>query len=143
MEFKWYIYGQAGYEDGFNIRMEVFCREIGFTEDFEFDESDKSALHLVCYDNGVPVCNARILQEHAGVWHFGRLCAPQNARGKGYGKATVLKAIEKCEEMCANKIILGAKYDKKDFYWSLGFTAYGEIYYEEGIPHIMMQREID
>ena len=37
MEFKWYKYGDEGTEDAFEIRREVFCREVGFTEDFEFD----------------------------------------------------------------------------------------------------------
>lgn len=143
MEFKWYTYKDAGLKDGFEIRREVFCREVGFSEEFEFDAEDKNALHLVCYDNGVPVCNARIFMEQPGVWHFGRLRSPKQYRGKGYGKATVKKVIEKCEELNALKMVLGAKYDKIGFYQSLGFTTYGEIFEEEGIPHIMMQIEID
>ena len=142
MEFKWYRYGDEGLQDGFDIRMEVFCKEVGFSVDFEFDEGDKQAMHLVCYDNGTPVCNARILEEEPGVWHFGRLRCPLQYRGKGYGKVTVLEAIKKCGEMDAKKVILGAKYDKKGFYESLGFTAYGDIFHEEGIPHIMMQKEL-
>ena len=142
MEFKWYTYNDAGLEDGFEIRREVFCKEVGFSEEFEFDELDKTSLHLVCYDDGVAVCNARIYEEHPGVWHFGRLCSPKQFRGKGYGKATVTKVIEKCKEMNASKMVLGAKYDKKGFYESLGCCAFGYIYEEEGIPHIMMQIEI-
>ena len=54
----------------------------------------------------------------------------------------MLKALEKCKELDAKKMILGAKYDKKEFYQSLGFATYGDVYYEEGIPHIMMRKEI-
>jgi len=142
MDFRWYTYGEKGLEDGFEIRREVFCREVGFSEDFEFDAGDKDALHLVCYDDGVPVCNARLLQEQPGVWRFGRLCAPAQYRGKGYGKATLEKAVEKCRQENAHKVVLGSKYDKKGFYEAYGFTAYGDIFDEEGIPHIMMQLEI-
>ena len=35
MEFKWYTYNDAGLEDGFEIRREVFCKEVGFSEEFE------------------------------------------------------------------------------------------------------------
>ena len=143
MEFKWYTYNDIGLEDGFEIRREVFCKEVGFSEEFEFDELDKTALHLVCYVDGKPVCNARIFMEHPGVWHFGRLCSPKQYRGKGYGKETVKQTIAKCGELNALKMVLGAKYDKKGFYESLGFKAYGEIFEEEGIPHIMMEIEID
>ena len=83
MEFKWYTYKDPGLQDGFEIRREVFCKEIGFSEEFEFDEEDKNSLHLVCYDGGVPVCNARIFMEQPGVWHFGSLRSPQQYRGKG------------------------------------------------------------
>ena len=38
MEFKWYTYNDIGLQDGFEIRREVFCKEIGFSEEFEFDE---------------------------------------------------------------------------------------------------------
>ena len=142
MEFKWYTYEDEGLKDGFEIRKLVFCDEVGFSEEFEFDEGDKISLHLVCYDNGTPVCNARIFPEAEGIWHFGRLRAPRVYRGKGYGKATVQQAIEKCRQLKAHRITLGAKYDKVGFYKSLGFETYGEIFEEEGIPHINMQMEL-
>ena len=82
MEFKWYRYGEAGIEDAFEIRREVFCREVGFTEDFEFDDGDKKAYHLVCYDGGVPVCTARLLMEDFDR-RIGRLRRPKEHRGKG------------------------------------------------------------
>lgn len=141
MEFKWYKYGEEGIEDAFEIRREVFCREVGFTEDFEFDDGDKTALHLVCYDNGVPVCTARLLKEGENV-RIGRLRRPAQYRGKGYGVATMKEVLKKCRNLWVEYAVLGAKYDKKGFYEALGFTEYGEIFYEEGIPHIMMRKLI-
>ena len=61
-------------------------------------------------------------------------------RGKGYGKAVMAQVIEKCESLLVEYATLGAKYDKKGFYQSLGFEEYGDIFYEEGIPHIMMKK---
>ncbi len=142
MTFKWYKWGDEGLQDGLGIRMEVFCKEVGFTPEFEFDDSDKDALHLVCYEGDKPVCNARIIIEEGSVWHFGRLRCLKEYRGKGYGKATMLQAVEKCKELQATAITLGAKYDKRGFYEALGFEEYGEIFEEEGIPHINMKKEI-
>ena len=142
MEFKWYKYGDEGLKDGFDIRKEVFCKEIGFSEEFEFDDSDKNSLHLVCYEDGHPVCCGRIFPERQGVLHFGRLRRPLKYRGKKYGQATLKEAINKCKQLGAYKIILGAKYDKKEFYESFGFSEYGEIFYEEEIPHVMMKLEL-
>lgn len=142
MELKWYTYADEGKKDGFAIREAVFVKEVGFSRELEFDDSDKDALHLVCYDNGEAVCNARIISEGDDSWHFGRLCAYKDKRGKGYGKACVTEAVKKAKSLGGKKVTLGAKYDKKGFYESLGFTAYGEIFEEEGIPHINMYKNI-
>ena len=61
-----------------------------------------------------------------------------------YNKFVSLFDSDNIKIVWDNEIIhLFEKYDKKEFYKSLGFTEYGEVYYEEGIPHIMMQREVD
>ncbi len=142
MDFIWYNYGDKGLRDGFAIRQKVFCEEIGFTPEFEFDHSDKLSMHLVVYDAGVPVCNARLFPEGENSWHFGRLRCPAEYRGRGYGKQAVLKCIEKCIEMGTKQITLGAKYDKKGFYEKIGFKAYGDVFNEEGIPHINMKMDL-
>jgi len=141
MEFRWYKYGEEGIEDAFEIRREVFCREVGFTEDFEFDEGDKTAYHLVCYADSVPVCTARLLPEENNA-RIGRLRRPKQYRGKGYGVSAMKATMEKCVQLGMGIATLGAKYDKKGFYEALGFTEYGEIFFEEGIPHIMMKKEM-
>lgn len=143
MNFKWYSFFDEGVQDGFNIRLNVFCDEVGFSKDFEFDENDKKSLHLVCYDNNTPVCNARLFLESPGTAHFGRLRRKKEFRGKGYGKATLKAAIEKCKELGISNMILGAKYDMKDFYLLQDFEIFGDIFYEQNIPHVMMKKEID
>lgn len=141
MEFKWYKFGEKGIQDSYDLRMAVFCREFGFPPHMEFDDGDKTALHLVCYDGETPVCNARIFEEEAGTYHFGRLCCPIHLRGNGYGKRTVLECIDKIKALGAHKMVLGAMVDKVPFYEKLGFTSYGDVFYEENIPHIMMMQE--
>ena len=142
MEIKWYKYTDEGIKDSFFIREEVFVKEVGFSHDFEFDDSDKQALHLVLYENGRPVCNARIIKESENSYHLGRIACIARHRGKGYGKVAVNEAVRKAAEMGAKKVTLGAKYDKKTFYEKLGFTAYGDIFDEEGIPHINMYKDL-
>ena len=143
MEYKWYKYEDKGIKDAFRLRKEVFCDEVGFTEEFEFDDSDKLALHLVVYSDTEPVGTARIIREEGDTWHFGRLCCPIKHRGKGYGKLCLSLAVDKCLKLGADRVTLGAKYDKEGFYRSRGFTSYGEIFYEEGIPHINMEKKFD
>lgn len=142
MEYKWYKYDDNGVQDSFNIRMKVFCEELGFAKDTEVDANDPKALHLATYDENVPVCTARIFIENGNVWHFGRLACLPSARGKGFGKVTLLETMKKCKSLGGEKIILGAKYDKVGFYRNFGFADYSDIFYDEGVPHIMMSLDI-
>ncbi len=141
MNFVWGRYeAEKTVKDSFDLRMAVFVEEIGFSKEITYDENDKIALHIVEYEEKKPVCAARVLWEDEFTWHIGRLCAPAGERGKGYGKAMVGEILRKAGEENVPNVILGAKYDKKEFYESLGFTAYGDIFYEEDKLHIMMKK---
>jgi len=60
-------------------------------------------------------------------------------RGKGYGKELMLKALKILkEEDPSIPIKIGAQVYLKEFYESLGFSACGEIYVEDGIQHLHM-----
>ena len=68
-----------------------------------------------------------------------RLMIDQKHQGKGYGRACVEECIRRAKERGAKEMILGAMIEKVPFYESLGFTAYGDVFYEEEFPHRMMK----
>ncbi len=139
MEFRWYKYGDEGLKDGFAIRDAVFVKEVGYTPDAEFDDTDQISEHVVLYVDGKPVANARLFPE-GNTLRFGRLCTYAEERGKGYGRALVTECIRKAKELGAKELILGAMIEKVPFYESLGFEPYGEIFYEEEVfAHRMMR----
>lgn len=49
---KWVRMPDEAVKDAFSIREEVFVKEQGFQE--EFDSTDDSCWHLICYQNGCP-----------------------------------------------------------------------------------------
>jgi len=139
MEMKWYNYGDEGLLDGFAIREAVFVKEIGYTPDVEFDDTDRISKHLVLYVDSRPVCNARLFPE-GDTLRFGRLCTYPEERGKGYAAMCVRECIRKAKELGAGEMILGSMIEKVGFYEALGFEPYGEIFYEEEkFPHRMMR----
>ena len=141
MEFNWFKFNDEGAKDAFIIREKVYCDGLGFSRENEIDEHDEKSLHLVVSEDGVPVACSRVYPESLGVWHFGRLRRLEEYGGKSYGQRALLASIEKCREMGAYKIILGALYAKKGIYEAQGFSTYGEIFYDEEVPHIMMKKE--
>ena len=142
MEFRWYTYNDEGLQDGFAVRDAVFVKEIGYPTDVEFDDTDQISEHVVLYVDGKPVANARLFPE-GDTLRFGRLCTYVEERGKGYGRACVEECIRRAKERGAKEMILGAMIEKVPFYESLGFTAYGDVFYEEEFPHRMMRIVFD
>ena len=136
--------GQA-LDDAYAVRMEVFVREQGFSTEIEVDEIDVIAHHIVLYDdNGKPIATGRTFPspQQDGVYILGRIAALQAYRGHGIGR----RVMDELERMAlaqgAKTLQLGAQCRAKGFYERLGYTPFGETYYEEYCEHIHMQKTV-
>ena len=73
---------------------------------------------------------------------IGRVVTSPKARGTGAGRQLMNIAIENCTDIFGEgSIKIGAQAYLSKFYTSLGFNEVGEIYDEDGIPHIDMIRK--
>ena len=61
-------------------------------------------------------------------------------RGKGLGSEIVAAAENEIKKIGGKYATLGAQLRAKGFYEKIGYTAYGEEYYEEYCPHINMKK---
>ena len=89
------------------------------------------------------VAYARLLPKGLAFAHcsIGRVISSSTVRGKGFGKLLVVKAIENCTRLYgAGPITIGAQLYLQAFYASFGFEPVGEVYLEDAIQHIEMQR---
>lgn len=123
------------------IRTAVFVDEQGFRE--EFDGTDDKSLHAVLYIDGSPSGTARMFTEDEGKsFHIGRVAVLKKYRKLGLGSDIMNALCEKAKELGAEKCELSAQCRAKEFYKKLGFTESGDIYLDEGCPHIYMEKEI-
>ncbi len=122
------------------IREEVFIKEQGFAQ--EFDEDDEKCWHLVLYLDNVPIATGRLLEVDPETYRIGRVAVRQQFRHMKVGTYTVKFLCNKALSLGARKAILGAQLDKMPFYQGIGFRPCpdGEVYYEEGVPHLMMYK---
>ena len=104
MECIWCRYGDKAMEDVKEMRRQVLCAEIGFSDRYRLDADDKDALHLLCRQDGQAVCTARIVRITEDTWLFGRLCAPVRQRGKGCGAAAVRRSEENAAGWAVKKL---------------------------------------
>lgn len=122
------------------LRSEVFVVEQDCVYQ-DIDNKDQKALHVLGLKNGELVAYTRMFKpgdyfENASI---GRVVVAQEQRKYGYGKqimqvsmAALAQRFPKTTlEISAQKYLL-------KFYTELGFTAVGEEYLEDGIPHVRM-----
>ena len=117
----------------------MFVDEQGFKN--EFDDTDNKAYHGILTDNGEPVSTGRLFTEN-GDYHIGRIAVMKPYRGKGLGREIVSLLESKISELGGGTAVLSAQTRVKGFYESMGYTAYGDEYFDEYCPHISMKKII-
>jgi len=122
------------------LRSEVFVVEQNCVF-LDQDDKDQKCYHLLMYSHGELVGYSRLVP--AGLSYaemaIGRVITSASGRGKGLGRVLMELSIDYCEKFFGKGAIrLGAQTYAMGFYASLGFVADGEVYDEDGIPHIEM-----
>ncbi len=121
------------------IREQVFIEEQGFAE--EFDETDRRATHLLLYQDGTAQAVCRYFPaEQPGVYIFGRLAVLPQFRGRGLGAALLSEAEQRLRAMGARQLRLAAQLRAQGFYRKQGYWPDGEVFLDEGCPHIWMSK---
>lgn len=131
------INGKDSLSDPYFIREEVFIKEQNVSEEAEKDDIDKIANHIVIYNDNKPIATGRIFEDN-GTYYIGRVAVLKEYRGKGFGTLVVNNLIKWAFNNNINEIHLHAQTHALNFYKSLGFISYGNIFSEEGIEHISM-----
>lgn len=117
------------------LRRTVFIEEQGVSEADEMDDKDGEAIHLLATEAGRPVGTARLLQM-GEIGKIGRVCVLKEMRGTGLGAALIRASIDRLRQIDGiTTVKLGAQVHALGFYEKLGFTAFGPVYDDAGIPH--------
>ncbi|MDQ1214131.1 GNAT family N-acetyltransferase [Pantoea anthophila] len=97
--------------------------------------------HLLGMADGQLVAYARLLspEEASGPVKIGRVIVSDRVRGARLGSRLMEKAISRCQlRWPGHDLFLSAQAHLENFYRQHGFVATGEVYLEDGIPHIDM-----
>ena len=124
------------------LRRTVFIEEQRVPEDRQIDDLDGGAIHLLATHENQPIGSARILLD-GDTGKIGRVCVLPQARGTGLGAALIRAALDVLRvQPGITRAKLGAQTHALGFYEKLGFTAYGPVYDDAGIPHRDMTRDL-
>ncbi|UOQ52576.1 GNAT family N-acetyltransferase [Hymenobacter cellulosivorans] len=125
------------------LRTEVFIVEQNCPFQ-DIDGQDQVAYHLLGYTpEGQLAAYARLFdagQCYAQV-SIGRVVVAPAFRRYGLGQELMRQAIAHCAQLFGPQPIkIGAQQYLTKFYQGFGFEQRGEMYLEDGIPHIYMER---
>lgn len=124
------------------IRRVVFIDEQAVPEELEMDDLDGEAIHLLATVDGRPAGTARLLLRDE-VGKIGRVAVLADRRGTGLGAALIRAALNELRAVPGvTTAKLGAQVHALGFYERLGFTAFGPVYDDAGIPHRDMTRPL-
>lgn len=123
------------------LRSEVFVVEQNCIYQ-DLDNLDQNSLHVFIHDKDTLVACARIVpaNEKYPVISIGRVIVAATYRKQQLGHALMQYCISEIEKHYGpQKIVLSAQAHLQNFYKKYNFAPQGEIYLEDGIPHIHME----
>ncbi|PFZ65991.1 GNAT family N-acetyltransferase [Bacillus wiedmannii] len=131
-------------ETAFHIRKEVFVKEQSVPLEDEFDTFDKigeKCKHILVYYNDFPVGTGRI-RFVDGAGKLERICILKDYRKYGLGKV-IIKALEEiARDKEATKVKLHGQTQAEGFYKKLDYQTSSNVFMEDGIPHILMTKDL-
>ncbi|KAF9408528.1 hypothetical protein BGZ94_002281 [Podila epigama] len=127
------------------IRYKVFSDEQGYDRSIEVDDIDPECLHWVAVDeHGNGLGTARLYRYSPTVGKVGRVAVLSSTRGSGLGRR-IMEAVEAYVQEHLKEIdtlALSSQWPRRGFYEKLGYVTKGDIYPDEGQPHILMEKKV-
>lgn len=132
---------QEDIEKCYEIRQTVFVQEQGYATELDVDQFDKQATQYLVELDGQRVATARVFQ-HNGEFSIGRICILKEYRKLGLGRVIMSFGEQIIKKQGGKKIEISAQIHAIPFYEKCGYTAYGEITFEEEKPHKSMTKTL-
>ncbi len=118
-------------EEASRIRFVVFVEEQRVPREIELDARDAECVHALARLDGRAVGTGRLLPDA----HIGRMAVLRECRGMGVGGAVLAALVGRARLRGDREVVLSAQVHAIPFYERHGFSAFGAVYEEAGIPH--------
>jgi len=124
------------------VRRRVFVEEQGVSEDVEYDGLDDEALHVIVKDGDRVIGTARVRFPAANLAKVERMAILRPFRRQGIGSSIMSFLDGELKRRRIERAVLHAQSAVIGFYESCGFEKTGSPFWEAGIKHMEMQRQL-
>lgn len=136
---------QRDLDIAFTIRKTVFVDEQKVSLEDEFDDFDNLnglCEHILVYSNNLAVGTGRI-RVVDGIGKLERICILMPYRKQGFGNVIVQALEAIANEKGISQVKLHAQTYAEIFYSKLGYLTSSDVFMEDGIPHILMKKDLN
>ena len=123
------------------LRYQVFCVEQGVTREADRDGLDPDASQLVAEQDGRIVGTCRLLID-GRLARLGRMVVSRDVRGRGVGGLVLAEADRVALAHGATRIQLHAQVPARGVYDRAGYRQVSDVFVEEGIEHLAMEKRL-
>lgn len=107
----------------------------------DIDFIDKKSLHIFYQEKGKIIAYLRIFERDTNTCQFGRIISLN--RRQGFGTSLINESLQWLKQQKKyTKVYIEAQKYAIEFYEKLGFYAISNVFLEDGIEHVKMERFI-
>jgi predicted GNAT family N-acyltransferase len=136
------VAGNGELQEALEVRRQVFVREQNISEDLVFDGHDREALHIVVKDGQRVIGSARVQFLTDNQAKLERMAILEHYRRKGIGREMLLFLDTLWKDRQVQQVIIHAQLEVVPFYKLCGFDESGSSFWEAGIKHIKMHKQV-
>jgi len=125
-----------------SVRRQVFVKEQDVPDEIVTDGRDTEALHIIVKEADKLIGTARIMFTEERCAKLERMAVLKSYRRKGIGKAIVAFFTKEMRKRGVKQAVLHAQYQAAGFYKSCGFRETGAPFFEAGIRHLKMVKDL-
>lgn len=127
--------------DVFSVRRSVFINEQNVPESIEIDEKEDQSVHFIAYKDQLPVGAGR-LRFSGNKGKAERVCVLSSLRNEGIG-ALIMEEMEQTAVQSGAAVMeLNAQVQALSFYQGLGYETVSDLFYDAGIQHRTMEKNL-
>jgi predicted GNAT family N-acyltransferase len=120
------------------VRNKVFVEGQNVPEKIEEDGKDEDCYHVLLTRYDQPIATGRMEKDG----HIGRIAVLEEYRGMNFGTMIMNKLEEIAMKRGIKKLYLNSQSHAIPFYLKLGYETVGEYFFEAGIEHKKMVKEL-
>lgn len=142
IEFKVVPHNSKDYWKTVELRDRLLRKPLGLEFSKEELEEEHNQVHVAAFLEGKTIASLSLVILNKYVLKMRQVCTDENLQGKGIGKQLAKFTEQWALDNDYNKIECNARKVAVPFYQSMGYKVVSDLFYEVGIEHYKMEKEL-